>query len=160
GERYLSAGDLAVAAHEALTVPEQLQEASILRQGHNANGLAGAVNVDRGRLWANYVGGERQNSQTYQVGAAHRPLSGSARLLAPLQPGSAADSWPPAGTRTQLPGGGVGFGQPSNPSVSSGANLRRRSTDFAVQPSRPRNKRKLWSILGAAAVLLVAVSVA
>ncbi len=34
-ERYMSAGDLAIAAHEALTTPEQRQEATILRQGDN-----------------------------------------------------------------------------------------------------------------------------
>ncbi len=160
-ERYLSAGDLAVAAHEALTVPEQLQEASILRQGQNANGLAGAVNGDGGHLWTNYVGAAPQNSQMYQLGAAQRPFSGSETMVAPLPPSPAVNSWPPAGTRTQPPAGGGGWsGQPSNPSVSSGVNLGRRSADFAVQPSRPRNKRKLWGILGAAAVLLVAVSVA
>ncbi len=161
-ERYLSAGDLAVAAHEALTVPEQLQEASILRQGQNANGLAGAVNGDGGHLWTNYVGVQPQNSQVSAFGAAQRPFSGSETMVAPLPPSPAVDSWPPAGTRTQPPaaGGGGWSGHPSIPSVSSGVNLGRPSTDFAVQPSRPRNKRKLWSILGAAAVLLVVVSAA
>ncbi len=130
GERYLSAGDLAVAAHEALTVPEQLQEASILRQGHNGD-----------HLWTNYVGAEQRNSQAAALGVAQRAFSGSETMVAPLPPNPAVDSWPPA-------------------SVSSGVNLGRRSTDFAVQPSRPRNRRKLWSILGAAAVLLVAVSIA
>ncbi len=149
-ERYLSAGDLAVAAHEALTVPEQVQEASILRQGHNAYGLAGAVSGVSGvsgvggagaHLWTNYVGAEQQHSRASGPGPVQRSFSGSETMVAPLPPNPAVDSWPPAG-------------------VSSGVSLGRRSNDFAVQPPRPRNKRRLWSILGAAAVLLVAVSVA
>jgi serine/threonine-protein kinase len=53
-DRYLSAGDLAVAAHDALTAPEQYQEATILRQGENAalpanGGMGGAWTNTRGR---------------------------------------------------------------------------------------------------------------
>jgi serine/threonine-protein kinase len=40
-DRYFTAGDLAAAAHDALTPPEQYQEATTLaQQGHNANLLA------------------------------------------------------------------------------------------------------------------------
>jgi serine/threonine-protein kinase len=46
-DRYFSAGDLAVAAHCALTAPEQHQEATILRQGEYATLLANAVDPDR-----------------------------------------------------------------------------------------------------------------
>jgi serine/threonine protein kinase, bacterial len=42
-DRYCSAGDLAGAAHEALTVPEQCHEATILRNGENATLMADAV---------------------------------------------------------------------------------------------------------------------
>jgi serine/threonine protein kinase, bacterial len=37
-DRYFTAGDLAAAAHDALTAPEQYQEATILRQGQQAGG--------------------------------------------------------------------------------------------------------------------------
>jgi serine/threonine-protein kinase len=40
GDRYFTAGDLAAAAHDALTAPEQYREATILRQGQNATLLA------------------------------------------------------------------------------------------------------------------------
>jgi serine/threonine-protein kinase len=43
GDRYCSAGDLAVAAHEALTAPEQYQEATILRNSQDATLMANAV---------------------------------------------------------------------------------------------------------------------
>jgi serine/threonine protein kinase, bacterial len=52
--RYFSAGDLAVAAHSALTAPEQHQEATILRQGENATMMANAAYP--GRVWTNYHG--------------------------------------------------------------------------------------------------------
>jgi serine/threonine protein kinase, bacterial len=42
-DRYCSAGDLAVAAHEALTAPEQYDEATILRHGEDATLMAEAV---------------------------------------------------------------------------------------------------------------------
>jgi serine/threonine-protein kinase len=53
-DRYFSAGDLAVAAHSALTAPEQHQEATILRQGENATMMANAAYP--GRVWTNYRG--------------------------------------------------------------------------------------------------------
>src|ERR1700758_3671494 len=53
-DRYFSAGDLAVAAHSALTVPEQHQEATILQQGENATMMANAAYP--GRVWTNYHG--------------------------------------------------------------------------------------------------------
>jgi serine/threonine protein kinase, bacterial len=53
-DRYFTAGDLAAAAHDALTAPEQYQEATILRQGDNAALLGNAAGA--GRPWANYPG--------------------------------------------------------------------------------------------------------
>jgi serine/threonine protein kinase, bacterial len=53
-ERYFTAGDLADAAHDALTVPEQRHEYSILRQGQNATMLANAVDPVAEAAWANY----------------------------------------------------------------------------------------------------------
>ncbi|HWY00862.1 MAG TPA: serine/threonine-protein kinase PknD [Mycobacterium sp.] len=53
-DRYFSAGDLAVAAHCALTAPEQHQEATILRQGEYATLLANALDPDR--VSTNYPG--------------------------------------------------------------------------------------------------------
>ena len=55
-ERYFTAGDLAVAAHDALTATEQHQEATILRQGENATLMANAVIPDSGPPWTNYTG--------------------------------------------------------------------------------------------------------
>ncbi len=47
-ERYLSAGDLAIAAHEALTTSEQHQASTILRQGENATLPANAADTGFG----------------------------------------------------------------------------------------------------------------
>jgi serine/threonine protein kinase, bacterial len=53
-DRYFSAGDLAVAAHCALTAPEQHQEATILRQGEYATLMANAVDPEH--VSTNYPG--------------------------------------------------------------------------------------------------------
>ncbi len=53
-DRYFTAGDLTAAAHDALTAPEQYQEATILRRGDNAALLGNAAGA--GRPWTNYPG--------------------------------------------------------------------------------------------------------
>ena len=57
-ERYLSAGDLADAAHEALTISDQRQEATILRQGDNATLMAPVIDPSLGGGRANYTGSD------------------------------------------------------------------------------------------------------
>jgi serine/threonine protein kinase, bacterial len=66
-DRYLSCGDLADAAHDALTSSEQRQEATILRQGDNETLMAPAV--DPGVGWASFGGSgahPQQASGAYQ----------------------------------------------------------------------------------------------
>jgi serine/threonine protein kinase, bacterial len=58
-DRYFTAGDLAAAAHDALTEPQQYQEATILRQGANASALAGATRA-RPLSWEDDGGGWRR----------------------------------------------------------------------------------------------------
>ena len=54
-ERYMTAGDLALAAHEALSTPEQRQEATILRQGDNETLMLPAVDPGAGG-WSSQAG--------------------------------------------------------------------------------------------------------
>jgi serine/threonine protein kinase, bacterial len=56
-ERYRTAGDLAVAAHDALTGPDQHLETSILRQGDNATLLGNTPDTLRASAWAHYGAG-------------------------------------------------------------------------------------------------------
>ena len=70
-ERYFTAGDMAVAAHDALTATEQHQEITILRQGDNATLMANAVIPDPGPPWTNYTG-----SGTDQTMARPAPWGG------------------------------------------------------------------------------------
>jgi serine/threonine protein kinase, bacterial len=81
-DRYFSAGDLAVAAHCALTAPEQHQEATILRHGEYATQLANAVDPDR--VWTNYPGSGSDETMARPVpwGAG----SGSWRHTGPPSP--------------------------------------------------------------------------
>jgi serine/threonine protein kinase, bacterial len=53
-ERYRTAGELAAAAHDALTGPEQRLETTILRQGDNASILAGGPDALRAASRAYY----------------------------------------------------------------------------------------------------------
>lgn len=113
GERYRSAGELAAAAHQALSAPEQDQATTILRRLDEAAPAA----VGPG-------------------GAPGYPAPGSAGSWRD-RPGPE----PPAG-----PAGPPGFGQPPGAPAP----------DFAPGAPRPRSKRKLWILLGAAALLVVA----
>ncbi|OBA83641.1 serine/threonine protein kinase [Mycobacterium sp. 1164966.3] len=66
-DRYLSCGDLADAAHDALTTSEQRQEATILRQGDNETLMAPVVDPSVG--WASFGGSgahPQQASGAYQ----------------------------------------------------------------------------------------------
>lgn len=56
-ERYRTAGDLAAAAHDALTGPDQHVAATILRQGDNAPLLANPAGTPRAAPWAGTVAG-------------------------------------------------------------------------------------------------------
>ncbi len=92
-DRYFSAGDLAVAAHCALTAPEQHQEATILRQGEYATLLANAVDPDR--VSTNYAGSATDETMARPVpwGAG----SASWRHTPPAQPVWSAVRRAPAG---------------------------------------------------------------
>ncbi len=72
-DRYFTAGDLAAAAHGALTASEQHQEATILRQGENATLLA-----------SNYTGS--RTNETVVRPAPWRPSGGYARRPGPSGP--------------------------------------------------------------------------
>lgn len=81
-DRYCTAGDLAAAAHDALTAPEQYQEATILRQGENANLLAdnypdagGAQTVARPVPWPAIPQDWRQPGPPGPPGRASGPQS-------------------------------------------------------------------------------------
>ncbi|MGA8546408.1 MAG: serine/threonine-protein kinase PknD [Mycobacterium sp.] len=107
-ERYRSAGELANAALDALTAPDQHQAAAILQQGENA-----------GETMA-------------------RPVpSGTGAQHLPPPPGV-----PPAG---RLAGPAV-FSQPQG-----------QQPDFRPSSPERRSRRKLWILIAAAVVLLVAM---
>ncbi|SOJ56915.1 Serine/threonine-protein kinase PknD [Mycobacterium simulans] len=162
-DRYMSAGDLAIAAHDALSTPEQNQEASILRQGDNATLMAPVVTPDVGGGWTNYTGaGPQQTPHTaapppqYPTGdeTVARPLpptpsgwrstpkaSDEWTLAAPVPSAAGVPSQPgigPAGA----PAGPPSFGQPSQP--------------FLTTP--PRKSRRPLVIGAVAAVILIAIA--
>jgi serine/threonine-protein kinase len=91
-DRYFTAGDLAAAAHSALTAPEQQQEATILRHGENAGLRGNASNYGHG--WSDYAG------------------SGVAQTMARPIPLSANGS----GWRQTGPPGSPTFGEQESPS--------------------------------------------
>nr|WP_174604510.1 serine/threonine-protein kinase PknD [Mycobacterium numidiamassiliense] len=76
-DRFFTAGDLAAAAHEALTEPHQYQEATILRQGQDARILNGDTMV-RPLFWEEDGGGWRRTGPP--VPPVSRPPSGPQSL--------------------------------------------------------------------------------
>jgi serine/threonine-protein kinase len=141
-ERYASAGQLASAAHDALTTSDQHHATTILRHSEQANL---AAHVDDTGIAAAVDG----------FGATPTDTRRAIRL-AEVRGGD--------GTRA---GAGFGGGWRSGPTSESFAGTAD-PPDFGQSPSaygpdftptggsKPRDKRKLWMILGAVAVVLVA----
>lgn len=169
GERYMSAGDLAIAAHEALTAPEQRQEATILRQGENATPMANAVDLGLGGAWTNYTG----TGPTAQPAPA--PESPPPRLPAedetmarpmPLSTGGWRSAPNATDQQTRAAPAVSGGAWPSQPGIPSQPGTGLSPADpmavgqsaQAQPPGRSRNKRKTWIIAAATAALLVAVT--
>jgi serine/threonine protein kinase, bacterial len=142
-DRYFSAGDLAVAAHDALTAPEQYQEASILgQQGDNATLLANTPDTFRAAAWAAY-GSEAWS----MVPAAPSPSEETmARPVAGLMAGPMDSGGSGGGWRQLGPAGRATFGRQS----------RAPEPDFTRGADHSGRKRKLWILVGTAVLLLIA----
>jgi serine/threonine-protein kinase len=124
-ERYRTAGDLAAAAHDALTGPEQHLENTILRQGDNGSLLAGDPDAVRAASRAYY-------------GAMRNPVANTG-----ANPGLSDETMArPMPLRVPERGSGISW-----PPV--------RQPDFTRGAPRQGRKRKRWMIAGAAALLLV-----
>ena len=94
-DRYLSAGDLADAAHGALTTTEQHQEATILRQGDNANLVAKSADASTNAL------GTGPDAKTMDSGP-----SGRQAVVGPEPSISGSGSWPQSGVASVNPNTG------------------------------------------------------
>ncbi len=146
-ERYRTSGDLGAAAHDALTAPEQHQEASILRKANdNATLLAGVPDPPRAAARAYY--GPAIDPRPM---APRTPLPGEQTMARPVP-------------RPVPEGAGPGsWRQPGPPSVVGQAGPpmsvrppREPEPDFAPGAPRRGTKRRLWIIVGAVAVLVIA----
>ncbi len=167
-ERYMTAGDLAMAAHEALSAPEQRQEATILRQGDNETLMLPAV--DPGAVGWSSQGGSGSYPGSTTMRAPVAPFrTGDGTMAQPLPSNTggwrqrptnnsdqstqaapvAAPGWashPGVATPGPVPTGPPPYQQPSQP--------------HATTPPPPQRKsRKAWIIgAAAAAVLLVVIA--
>ncbi|BBY06210.1 serine/threonine-protein kinase PknD [Mycobacterium noviomagense] len=120
-DRYNSAGELAAAAHNALTTSEQQQATTILREGEIATLRAGT-----------------------EAGAADSAAFTQAR------------GW----SRAPGPVSGTGSWR-SQPAAHSSGPVSRpytREPDFVRPGPDPRDKRRMWIVLGIVAVLIVAAA--
>ena len=130
-DRYSTAGDLAVAAHDALTVPEQQLAGSIPQQGDSAtmlaNGRAYYGSDPRSAIPPARLPNAETMARPVVLPVAHQ-VAGA----------NGSGSWPQ--TRAPLPAG------PPQPAPGP---------DFSRGAPRFGRKRKLWIIAGAAALLLV-----
>jgi serine/threonine protein kinase, bacterial len=147
-DRYCTAGDLAAAADDALTGPDQHLEASILRQGDDAMLLANSGDVRRAASRA-YCGSV-SNPGSMAAQAPLATLSSQdtmARPVAYVGPESGSGgSWPPVRPLSSVSTAGPPtFSQP-HPALAP---------DFTRAAPQSAGKRKRWLIAGAAALLVV-----
>jgi serine/threonine protein kinase, bacterial len=134
-DRYRSAGELANAALDALTAPEQHQAATILRQGEDA---AAAATMARPA-----VSGTGAQSWTPP------PAAGTGAQSWTPRPAAGGGGWPSQSgiTASGRPAGPPAFSQPP----------RAPQPNFTPAPPAARRNRKLMLLIGAAVVLVVAV---
>lgn len=173
-ERYMTAGDLALAAHEALSTPEQRQEATILRQGDNETLMLPAVDPGAGG-WSSQGGSGSYPSSpaTMRAPVPQQFRSGDETMAQPVpsntggwrekpnnsgqwtqaapvaNPGWA--SHPGVATSGPVPMGPPPFQQPSQQSSQPYATT--------TPPPQPRKSRKAL-IFGAAAAAVLLVVIA
>ncbi|QUR68806.1 serine/threonine-protein kinase PknD [Mycobacterium spongiae] len=162
-QRYLSAGDLAIVAHEALTTAEQRQEATILRQGDNATLMAPVVDSSFGGGWTNHTGSGPygQNPQTTGT-PPMQPAAGDETMARPVPSGSSEwSSNPDAALQLTQAGAGGWLRQPGLPSgPNSVVSAPPTTFNHASQPApavQPRKKRNRWMIAGTVAAVVVAL---
>lgn len=134
-ERFMSAGDLAIAAHDALTTSEQHQATTILRRGDNATLLATPADTGLSQSESGIAGA---GTGPPTPGAARWSPGDSATVAGPLAADSRGGNWP---SQTG-----------HSPAVP---NALQASLGHAVPPAG--NKRKVWAVVGAAAIVLVAI---
>ncbi|MCV7196442.1 serine/threonine-protein kinase PknD [Mycobacterium angelicum] len=169
-DRYMSAGDLAIAAHEALTTPEQHQEATILRQGDNATLMAPVVTPEVASGWTNYSGSGPQQAPQNLTPPPQYPTpppqypTGDETMARPLPSNTGgwrstpnqSDQWTQA---APVPGAA---GWPSQPGVApSGGGPAGPPSYGPSQPLStppPRKSRKGLIIGAVAAVVLIAIA--
>jgi serine/threonine kinase PknH len=161
-DRYASAGDLALAAHEALSDPDQDHAEDILRRSQEVT-LPGASQITpSAELPPTMVAPSTPVStpQPSPVQASASPLaaSGPTSDQVPSQPGQpwAPDSGPfaaasqPTPTPQYYQGGSGNWGSPpSGPQQFSGA------APWGPGQPPPKPKRNPWPIIAAVAVVLV-----
>jgi serine/threonine-protein kinase len=129
-ERYRSAGELAMAAHDALTAPEQDQAITILRQSEKAALPAGGADLGTSP-WARPAAGAFRP----QPGAA-APSSAAETMAGPAPSDAAVGSWR---SQPRLPSPYSPVGPPT----------------FGQLPGTG-DKRKLRIVIGAAVLALIA----
>jgi serine/threonine-protein kinase len=145
-ERYASAGQLASAAHDALTTSDQHHATTILRHSEQANLAADGEDTGIAPVVDGFAAAPTESRQVIRLAEAH---GGG---------GTRASAGPAAGS-----GGSWRSGSPSGSFASTAAPPDFGQSSSAYGPdftptggSKPRDKRKLWMILGAVAVVLVA----
>ncbi|RFZ66933.1 Serine/threonine-protein kinase PknD [Mycobacterium marinum] len=164
-ERYMSAGDLAIAAHEALTTPEQRQEATILRQGDNMALMTPAVDPGAGGSWTNYSGSGAQPPAPQPVAPPPQYPTGDETVARPVPASTTGWRSRPdvSDQRTQAAPVITGTSWPSQsgirPAVGTGSSPSATppaSQPATAPPASPKKNRKNW-IIGAAVVALLLV---
>jgi serine/threonine-protein kinase len=148
GERYRSAGELATAAHDALTASEQYEETTILREGAEATMRAGALDAG---LAGTRAYPKASDPDTDRMRIPPGPSHGARTMAGPVLSGADGGSWRsrPGPPSSASPAGPPTLSQPPRPHD-------RGHTRAASQSRRKRKPWILWILVGATVLLLIA----
>ncbi|MHA7652870.1 serine/threonine-protein kinase PknD [Mycobacterium sp. ML4] len=167
-ERYVTAGDLALAAHEALSTPEQRQEASILRHGDNETLMLPAVDPGAGGWPSQGGSGSYPSSPTVRAPVPQFP-SGDQTMVQPVsskaagwreRPGTNSDQFTQAAPVSAAAWAGNPGVSPSGPVPMGAPPHHQPSQPHATAPPPPPRKSRKALILGAAAAAVLLVVIA
>lgn len=144
--RFRTAGDLAAAAHEALTAPERQHEATTLQHGDNPTLAAHAADSGPAGVRAPFAVSDVDPLLTRSSAVPAAPAPGAETMAGPMAPDISIGRW----RKPRLP-----YTAGSSRPLPFSTPLRAAEPTFTPGTPRARRRSKLVAMIGAAALLLI-----